>query len=185
MIRRALRRGALWGAGLLLIATGLIGQARVGPGGWVDVTAQSGALLAALGFVWEVLDRTSASLAYRNGLLLAAGTTLLLVVANGAVGIAGAADDDVNRIYLGVVAMALGFAAIGRLRPGAMRRGMGICAMMVLIAGLSAFLEGVSDLVEAFAIHLALASPYFAAEALFRRAETYTKAHTGRPEAVA
>lgn len=180
-----LRRRAVWGAGLLLIAWGLVGQAQVGPGGWVDVTAQMGALLVALGLVWEILDRTPPRLAYRNGLLMAAGTTMLLIVANGAVGIAGAGRTDLDRIYLMIAGAAIATSALGHLRPKAMRFGMGWCASMVVLAGFLAFREGISDAVEAAAIHIAFASLYAAARELFDRVEKSGVGRARQPEVTA
>ena len=72
----------------------------------------------------------SATHSYRLGLLAATGTGVLLVLSSGALGIIGSGEHD--RIYLGVLAVAVAGAVLGRLRP----RGMVWALLAALVAQL-------------------------------------------------
>lgn len=80
-------------------------------------------LIAMVGLGLELAAR-SGSLAYRGGAAIAIGLSFLLVWINGAVGIIGSEQEDVNFLFLGVIAVAGAGAVIGGFKPAGMMRAM-------------------------------------------------------------
>lgn len=75
---------------------------------------------------------------YLKASLIGVGTALLMIVANGAVGIVGNEENPVNRLFSGVVLIGAAGALLVRFRP----RGMAwvMYAMVAALVGVSAYL---------------------------------------------
>lgn len=86
-------------------------------------------LLVAAG-VCEIGLRLSGSLAYRAGVVVAAGTSFLIVWSNLAVGIIGSEDNPLNQIFFGVIAVAVVGALLARFRS----RGMAVAMLFTAAA---------------------------------------------------
>lgn len=84
-------------------------------------------LLVAAG-VCEVGLRLSGSLAYRAGVVVAAGTAFLITWSNLAVGIIGDEGDPLNQIFFGVIAVALIGAFLVRFRAKGLALVMAVTA---------------------------------------------------------
>ena len=79
-----------------------------------------GAMLLAAAGVCEIGLRLSGALAYRAGVVVAAGTAFLITWSNLAVGIIGDEGDPLNQIFFGVIAIALIGAFLVRFRAKGM-----------------------------------------------------------------
>lgn len=86
-------------------------------------------LLVAAG-ACEIGLRLSGSLAYRAGVVVAAGTSFLIVWSNLAVGIIGNEDNPLNQIFLGVIAIAVVGSFLARFRP----KGMALAMLVTAVA---------------------------------------------------
>lgn len=84
-------------------------------------------LLVAAGLC-EVGLRLSGDLAYRAGMVVAAGTSFLIVWSNLAVGIIGDEDNPLNQMFFGVIAIAIIGAFLVRFRPKGMAMVMAVTA---------------------------------------------------------
>lgn len=119
---RLLRIIGWTGAGLVLLAP-LIAMRFTEAVNWTAFDfAVAAALIGGAGLAFELFVRMSDRLAYRAGAAIALGAAVLMIWATGAVGIIGSEDDPANRIFAGVLAVALIGAILARLRP----RGMAI-----------------------------------------------------------
>lgn len=90
---------------------------------------------------------------YRLAIGTALATALLMVCVIGAVGLIGVEGDPFDRIYGGVLAVAVIGAMIARLRPLGMARAMGATALAQVLVVLIALISGkqhvaVSSVVE-------------------------------------
>lgn len=81
-----------------------------------------GAMLLIGAGVCEIGLRLSGSLAYRAGVVVAAGTAFLITWSNLAVGIIGEPEEPVNLVFFGVLAIAAAGACVARFRA----RGMAV-----------------------------------------------------------
>jgi hypothetical protein len=70
---------------------------------------------------------------YIAAIVIAAGSALLMIVANGAVGIIGSEDNPINLLFSGVVVLGLVGASIARFRPLGMARAMYAMATALLM----------------------------------------------------
>jgi hypothetical protein len=89
-----------------------------------------GVMLVVAAGVCEIGLRLSGSLAYRAGVVVAAGTSFLIVWSNLAVGIIGNENNPLNQIFFGVIAIALVGALLARFRA----RGMALAMLVTAIA---------------------------------------------------
>jgi hypothetical protein len=129
-------RIAVWGGAALLllapaVATRLSDEMQWDAGDFILVGAM---LLGGCG-LWELAIRKSGSRAYGAGAGIAAAAAFLLFLVNGAVGLIGNEDQPVNLIYLGVIAVGLAGAVVGRFRPQGMARAMAVTAGAQMLAG--------------------------------------------------
>jgi len=94
-----------------------------------------GGLLAGVALAYKVATLKSKAGSFRAGAALALVTALLLIWVNGAVGIIGSENNDVNLMYGGVLLIGLIGALISRFSPRGMSRTM-ICvaAAQVMVA---------------------------------------------------
>ena len=89
-----------------------------------------GAMLLVAAGVCEIGLRLSGSLAYRAGMIVAVGTSFLIVWSNLAVGIIGDEDNPLNQIFFGVIAIALIGAFVARFRA----KGMALAMLATAVA---------------------------------------------------
>lgn len=105
----------------------------------------------------------------------AAGTSLMLLWLLGAVGIVGIEGDPADRMYLGVLAVAVVGSAVARLRAPQMARAMAVTAAMFVVTAVVALALGrheasYSSVPELLGLNAMFASGYLAAAWFFRRA---------------
>lgn len=111
----------------------------------------AGVLLFGSGLIFELVARRENGLAYGAAIGIAVAATLILVWANLAVGLIGAAGDSVNLMYFGVLAIGFIGALVTRLRA----RGMALVLLMMATAQvLVAFIALFFGLGESFEIAL-------------------------------
>jgi hypothetical protein len=130
-------RMAAWGgaAALLLapaIASRVSGEMMWDPADFILVAV----ILAAACGTWELAMAKTHNWTYAAAAVAAAGTSFLLFLVNGAVGILGSEDNPVNLLYFGVLTLALGGAVIVRFRPAGMARAMAATAGAQVVTGL-------------------------------------------------
>ncbi len=123
-------RLAVWGgavfAWLVPVAAKLLADI---PWTTFDFVAWGVMLLVAAG-VCEVGLRLSGALAYRAGVVVAAGTSFLIVWSNLAVGIIGDENNPLNQIFFGVIAVGIVGAFLARFRA----KGMALAMVATAIA---------------------------------------------------
>lgn len=119
-------------------------------------------LLFAAG-VCEIGLRLSGRLAYRAGVVVAVGTSFLIIWSNLAVGIIGDEDNPLNQIFFGVIAIALIGAFFVRFRPKGMAVVMAVTAAAQLGTGFVAlaYEQFVFVIVGVFALGWLLAAWLF------------------------
>lgn len=113
--------------------------------------------------------------AFWAGAAVAVGTGLLLVGANGALGLAGGEDEPVNRLVAAVLATALLGAVLARLRPRglawAMMAAAAVQAAWALVALWPGWgVEGPVDADDVLMLTAAFGGLWLLAAWLFRRA---------------
>ena len=87
-------------------------------------------LIAMVVIAFRLAMRVSADKSYRIGIGVALLAGFILVWANGAVGIVGSENNDVNLLYFGVIAVGIIGALLARFRA----RGMAIALVATAIA---------------------------------------------------
>jgi len=136
--------------------------------------AFAGVLVVGTGLGYELAARRAEATAYRlaAGVALAAG--FLLVWVNGAVGIIGAAGDDANLLYAGVLAVGAVGAVAARFRPRGMSRALfatagaqALVGAIAVMAGLGSPASGPWELLGLNGFFVAL---FLGSALLFRRA---------------
>jgi hypothetical protein len=120
-------------------------------------------LFGSVGLTFELIVRTSSSLAYRAGAALAVITAFLTFWVNGAVGMIGSEDNSYNLLFGGVLILALVGAIVARFEAGGMARAM--VAAAIAQAAVAAF--GLSTDVLGGVLSMGFAAPWLLAAALF------------------
>ena len=92
-------------------------------------------MFASVGLAFELIVRTSDSLAYRFGAGLAVIGAFLTIWVNGAVGMIGSEDNPYNLLFGGVLLVALLGAVLARFRAGGMARAMAVAAIAQIALG--------------------------------------------------
>ena len=92
-------------------------------------------LFGIVGLAFELIVRTSDSLAYRFGAGIAVLSAFLTIWINGAVGMIGSEDNPYNFLFLGVLLLALIGAIAARLEPAGMARAMALAAIAQVAGG--------------------------------------------------
>jgi hypothetical protein len=110
-----------WGGAVALLAAPFVAmrftsEVNWSPGDFVF----AGLLFGAVGLCIELAARSSSDWAWRGGVGFAALSGLMLVWANGAVGMIGNEDNPYNLLFLGLIPLALAGAAIVRFRAAGM-----------------------------------------------------------------
>lgn len=146
-VERSGRRGnpfrrAMWGSAAFLLLVPLVAMQFTGEVNWDETDfVVMGLILGMACGAYELATRMSGSRAYRAGVGVGVATAFLLVWINLAVGIIGSEDNSLNLLYGGVLAVALGGAAIARFRPAGTAAALAAAAavqMMVAVVGLLA-----------------------------------------------
>ena len=119
-----------------------------------------------VGMAFELIVRTSDSLAYRFGAGLAVMAAFLTIWVNGAVGMIGSEDNPYNLMFGGVLMIALIGSVVARFRPA------GMAAAMLAASIAQAVLSGLgfSTDVRGAMFSMAFAGLWLLAAALFRNA---------------
>ena len=94
-----------------------------------------GVMLMVAAGACEIGLRLSGSLAYRAGVVVAAGTSFLIVWSNLAVGIIGDENNPLNQIFFGVIAVGIVGAFLARFRAKGMALAMAVTAAAQFGAG--------------------------------------------------
>ena len=92
-------------------------------------------LFGSVGLAFELIVRTSDSLAYRFGAGLAVVGAFLTIWVNGAVGMIGSEGNPYNLVFGGVLLIALVGAVLARFQPAGMARAMAVTALAQVVAG--------------------------------------------------
>ena len=132
-----------------------------------------GALIFGAGTVLVVMLRTAAHMAYRAGVVMAIGTSFLLVWANLAVGLIGSGPNTGNILYMGVLVVLMAGIYLSKFKPAGMERAMFASAFSVILVGVVALLMNMqqypgSSVIEIIGVSMFFATPYFIAGLLFR-----------------
>lgn len=101
-----------------------------------------GAMLLAAAGICELALRVTDNLAYRAGVVVAAGAAFLLVWVNLAVGIIGAEEETANLLFFGVIAIAIVGGVLVRFRPAGMAGVMLVAAAVQAAIGAVALASG-------------------------------------------
>ena len=92
-------------------------------------------LFGIVGLAFELIVRTSDSLAYRFGAGLAVVGGFLTIWINGAAGMIGSEDNPYNLVFGGVLLIALIGSVLARFRAAGMARTMAVAAIAQVAAG--------------------------------------------------
>ena len=92
-------------------------------------------LFGIVGLAFELIVRTSDSVAYRFGAGLAVIAAFLTIWVNGAVGMIGSEDNSYNLAFGGVLLVALMGSVVARFRPAGMARAMAVAAIAQVVVG--------------------------------------------------
>ena len=139
---RGLWRIPMWGGIAVLLAAPAIAMRYTTEVNWTAFDfAFAGAILIGSALLIELVVWRARSVAYRAGVGLALLAAVLMVWAAGAVGIIGSENDPANRLFLGVIAVALVGATISGFRAKGMSRAMfaaGAVQALIAVAALGA-----------------------------------------------
>ncbi|GAA0870458.1 hypothetical protein GCM10009116_22940 [Brevundimonas basaltis] len=125
-----------------------------------------GVMLLVAAAVCEIGLRLSGSLAWRAGVVVAAGTAFLITWSNLAVGIIGDENNPLNQIFFGVVAIALAGSFVARFRP----KGMALAMLVTAVAQFATAFVALAYEPIVFAIVGVFALGWLLAAWLFREA---------------
>ncbi len=121
-------RSAVWGGAVFAWLIPVAAKLMINiPWTTFDFVAWGVMLLVAAG-VCEIGLRLSGDLAYRAGMVVAVGTSFLIVWSNLAVGIIGNEDNPLNQIFFGVIAIGIVGSFLARFRPRGMALAMAATA---------------------------------------------------------
>jgi hypothetical protein len=158
-----LLRAVVWGGAALAFLAPVIARLTLDiPWTAFDFILWGAMLLVAAG-VCEISLRLSGRLAYRAGVIVAAGTGFLIVWSNLAVGIIGDENNPLNQIFFGVLAIAVVGAVLARFRAKGMALAMSVTAAAQFGTGFIALADEkiVFGIVTVFALGWLLAAGLF------------------------
>lgn len=167
------------GTALLLLIPLVLNQYNEGEGWSPGDFVAAGIMLFGAGLTFVLIARKWDNTMYRLGVAVAVVAGLLLVWANGAVGLVGSEDNPVNLLYVGVLAVALIGAFIARFRPLGLSNAMFAAALTyVLVTAVALFVwkpTGAAAEPNVHLVNVLVANGVFAAiwavaGLLFRRA---------------
>lgn len=136
-------RLVLWGGAAALLATQLVAMRFMDGVNWTASDfALMGVMMAIPLGVLEATMRTTNSLPFRAGMLVALGAAFLITWANLAVGVIGNENNPLNQLVFAVLAVGVVGAFVARFRPGGLALAMvatavaqGAVAVVALIYG--------------------------------------------------
>ncbi len=169
---RKIRRLALATALLLsvpLIAMRFTAEVNRGLGDFIA----AGLLLFGTGFLYELIAARHGHAWHKLAVALAAGTALLLVWINLAVGIIGSEGNPANLLFAGVLAVAAVGTALSRFEPAGLARAMAATALAQALVALIVGLAGLAtdpELTKSLGVGAGFVALWTAAALLFRRA---------------
>lgn len=161
-LARALR-AVVWGGAVFAWLVPVVAKLTIDlPWTTFDFVLWGVMLLVAAG-VCEIALRLSGRLAYRAGVIVAVGTSFLIVWSNLAVGIIGNENNPLNQIFFVVIAMAIVGAGLARFRAKGMALAMAVTAAAQFGTGFIALLDEkiVFGIVTVFALGWLLAGALF------------------------
>jgi hypothetical protein len=126
----------MWGAAAALLMVAALFTVAGPPGEYAFVVMTGFFILACAAA--ELAVRLPLGWAYRAGIGVALATGFLLAWMNVAVGVIGSEDNPANLMFAGVIAVALGGAAVARAHAGGMAWAMVAAAAAQGLAGLVA-----------------------------------------------
>lgn len=136
-------RAAAWAVAALILVLPLVAMQFTDEVSWnVADFVFAGALILGTGLTYELTVRKTRDTAYRAAVGLALAAAFILVWVNGAVGIIGAADNDANLLYGGVLAVGLIGALMARFRPSGMAWALVTTAVVQALVGVTAMIAG-------------------------------------------
>lgn len=133
----------------------------------------AGALIFGAGSVLVVVMRSATHIAYRAAMIIAVGTTLLMVWANLAVGLIGSGPNAGNLMYGAVLFVLLAGLYLSKFKPAGAERAMFTTALSVILVGAIALMLNLQNLPgssvpEIVGVSLFFTVPYIVAGLLFR-----------------
>lgn len=137
-------RIAAWATAALILLLPLVAMQFTDEVTWDVVDfAVAGALLVGAGVTYELVVKKTGNTAYRAAVGVALAAAVILVWANGAVGIIGNEGNVANLMWVGVLAVGIIAAIIARFEPHGMARALfatalsqALVAVIALVAGL-------------------------------------------------
>jgi signal transduction histidine kinase len=161
-----LLRATLWGGAAFAFLVPVVAKLTLNiPWTAFDFIFWAVMLLVAAG-VCEIALRLSGRLAYRAGMIVAVGTSFLIIWSNLAVGIIGDENNPLNQIFFGVIALAVVGAVLARFRP----KGMAIAMAVTAAAQFGTGFNALADEQIVFGIVTVFALGWLLAAGLFREA---------------
>ena len=166
-------RLAGWGGSAALLAVPYFARF---PWSAADFAMVGGAFLVVGGLI-ELVVRSSSSIAYRWGAIVAILASLGLVWVNVAVGMLGDEDNPANLLFAAIIGLVLLLGLIGNFSAAAMARACFVAAAAVLAVAIVAPIAGLgssgTDAIREAVLSAALFVPLWSlAGLLFRRAAT-------------
>jgi hypothetical protein len=138
MERRTFWSALRWSAALGLLLVPLIAMQFSAEVNWTAGDFLFAALvIGGAGLAYELAARTVSGSAYRAAVAVAISGAVLIVWANGAVGIAGDEDNPANLLFYAVVAVGFAGAIVTLARPGPMAWVMGTMAVLQVSVGIA------------------------------------------------
>lgn len=161
-------RWVIWGGAALLLLLPLIAMPFTAEVSWSPFDfLVMGVLLALVGGAYELAVRMARRPVYVIAFCVAVAAAFLIVWANLAVGIVGEPGDPINRIFFGVVGVAVVAAVLARLQPRGMARAMLVTAIAQAVASVTALVIAGAYV---FVLTAVFALLWLVSAALFRRA---------------
>lgn len=126
-----------WGLAALLLMLPLAARQFTAEINWTGSDfVFAGLMIGSLGIVVELAVRISPNRFHRAGIASAMAAAILIVWANGAVGMIGDEDHPYNLLFLAIVGLAFVGAVIARFRAPAMARLLTAAALAHLVVAL-------------------------------------------------
>jgi hypothetical protein len=165
----SLWRVAMWGGAAVLLALPAIAMAFFPDAGvnWTGSDFVAAALMLFIaGVTVEIGAYLADDLAYFGGVIFAAGTGLVTVWVNGAVGMIQDEGNALNLVFLLVISFAVAASLFVRFKARGMARAMLATAALQAAIGIYVFAGGLDDLFTA-ALITGFALPWCLAAGLF------------------
>lgn len=163
------RRGSrwrliVWGGAALLLLLPLVAMQFTAEMNWDETDfIVFGAMLVVACGTYELAARATGNSAYRAAVGVAVLAAFILVWMNLAVGIIGSEDNPANLMYGGVLAVAIGGAAVARFRPHGMARALMATALAQTLVGVIALAARLGSTAPSFPRAIIVLTGFFAA----------------------